>query len=182
MKKIPIILIILLSLTCFFLLNKNTQDSESQRLEYATKVSEANARAEYYFMQNKDLISEVTDLKKANKAHREKRTEIKTEWRDKIIIAKAECDTDIINSLDKTHKESEAQCDSSIDNLEQQIEKLEEVVSNDSSIFKAKDEIISLNNDLISSQDKELKKQKRKILIAKIVTGAAVVLAVIALI
>lgn len=159
---------------------KEKHESENARLEYETKVSQLNADIAHYSKKNKDLISEVKDLKKANDIHRNKRSEIKTEWRDRYLKAKSSpCDTNVINDLGKIHEKSEVQCDSSIANLETQVLKLEEVVSNDSTIILSKDSIITLSNEVIQNQDKQLKKEKRKALFLKIGAGIALTVAIV---
>lgn len=92
MKKAILAIVILgLLFSAGRLIRNHFDDKEkSYRLEYDTKVSQLKAQVDHYLSKNKDLISEVKDLKIANEVHRNKRVEIKTKWRDKIIIAKTE--------------------------------------------------------------------------------------------
>lgn len=174
------ILLILLCSTLYLLWDRQSY-RESFNGEYQDKVAEFNRTIQAKFAENTILRNQVDSIRSATVRVDTKRESIKSDWREKIVEGKAKCDTVYLNSLDSIFTLSDAYCDTAVMNRDVQIMKLEEIISNDSTIITHKDSIISLQVDYVLDMEEAIKKEKRKNLILKIGGGVLIVLTAISL-
>lgn len=169
------IAIIIMAMVCIISIweNCSTRLRENQTREIADEtLRKENQRLEKlvqsYFISNTALHAKIDSAEAAAKIIQPKRQEVKKKWSQAIAEAPKDTTTKKLNNI---HNESEVLCDSVIDLQQAQIDYQKKIIANDSSIIFYKDSIQSMTTDIVLDQEDVIKKQKRKLLFNKILTG-----------
>jgi hypothetical protein len=185
-----LLVILIITLSCLAIAphcNKQKEVKSDTEKELTLKLERQTAIAENALVKVHEKEKRIDTLEKRLQLFETSRTKMVSVWNNEVKKAKEAPDTSAINRLDSLHNVAENNCDSAINNLQAQVTEYKGISLEKDTALTAKDFTIAIQNEVIVDQNetisqdkKQLKKEKRKVLVAKIVTGVALVLMVLA--
>lgn len=189
------LIVILTAVTLSYIAFSTYQEKQLQRQRekdevikgYLLKLERQTAIAENALAKVHEKEKRIDTLEKKLAVIQQARFEMKPVWNNAVVIAKEKPDTSAIKELDRLHNISEKNCEEAIGYLQNQVTEYQGISLEKDTVIQARDSTISIQNAVIDHQngqladkDKQVKKEKRKVFFAKVFTGVALVLMVLA--